>query len=174
MSRPAPSKRQGPHQQGLPRTLHAEGNSVECERRGRDQAADKAATGLVMAAKQQEHGEQKQQRHEQPRRRAEDWRVHGLYRFMVEATIRGESQQPANANRRRREDRDLPERVKGAEINQDDVDDVAAVPQCRSELGEVLPQSRSRLRRRDGQEQPSDEGSDPDGNQRVAGTNEPR
>ena len=86
----------------------------------------------------------------------------------------GNSQQPANANRRSREDRDLAERVKGTEIDQDDVDDVAAVPECRAELGKVLPQARSRFRRRHRQEQTSDEGADPDGNQRVAGANEPR
>ena len=93
---------------------------------------------------------------------------------MVEATVGGESQQPTNANRRGRENRDLAERVERAEIDQDDVDDVAAVSQGRSELGKVLPQPRRRLCRRHRQEQPADEDADPDGNQSVAGANEPR
>ena len=72
-------KRQGLHEQRLSRTPHPECDAVQGERRGRDEAADKAATRLVMAAKQQEHREQQEQRHEQPRSGTEDWRVHGLY-----------------------------------------------------------------------------------------------
>ena len=93
---------------------------------------------------------------------------------MAAATVSGESQQPTNANRRGCEDRDFAECVERPEIDQDDVDDVAPVSQRRSELGEVLPQSRRRLRRRYRQEQPANEDADPGGNQSVAGANEPR
>ena len=93
---------------------------------------------------------------------------------MVKATVGGEAQQPTNTNRRGGEDGNFSEGVEGPEIDQDNVDDVAPVSQRRSELGKVLIQSRSRFRRRHRQEQPADEGSASNCNQRIAGTNQPR
>ena len=63
---------------------------------------------------------------------------------------------------------------KRAEIDQDDVHDVAAVAQGWAELGKVLPQPRRRVGGRDREQQPSNEDPEADGNQRVAGPNQRR
>ena len=86
----------------------------------------------------------------------------------------GKSQQPADAKCRGRENGDLAERVERAEVDEDDVDDVPPVAQCRSELGEVLPQVRRRRGRRDRDEQSTDEDADRGRDQAIASTDEPR
>jgi hypothetical protein len=69
---PGSEQRQRCRHQHPTRTIDAAGDAVERERRGRDEAAGKSASGLVVAAEQQEYREQQEERHQQPYGGAKD------------------------------------------------------------------------------------------------------
>jgi len=69
--------------------------------------------------------------------------------------------------------RDLAERVERAEVHEDDVDDIAAVPQRRAELREVLAEPRRGVGGGDRQDEAADERADSDRDERVTQAHQP-